>query len=477
MRAATPTANLIDVQALRVGMFVHLDVGWISHPFPLNSFKITSPQQVDTIRALGLERVRWNPQRSDLGDFDSRPGDPQAVARPATPAGSSARPERSSVFAEGSLAKASSGPERVGPAGRAVEATDEAPVARKKTATLAPSAEQRSEALAAQRATQRVCERQFAEAAKACKQVGDLVLAKPGDARDQAEALTRALTGKMLNEPDLRIRLLTEAAGDKQSLHAINVALISLLMGRAFGFGEADMLDLGVGAMLHDVGKVEMPLRVRHREETFTPAEQHDYEQHVAHGLVHAARMGLSAGATMVIAQHHEHADGSGFPNRLNTDRMSLGARIVSLVDRYDNLCNPYFLAKAMTPHEALSLLFAQGKTQYDTTILSGFIKMMGVYPPGSTVQLTDDRYAIVDSVNSSRPLKPNVLVYDRGVPRDEALLIDLQLAPGLGIRRSLKPLALPRPALDYLSPRPRTVYFFEPASAVEAVEALEAAA
>ena len=93
-----------------------------------------------------------------------------------------------------------------------------------------------------------------------------------------------------------------------------------------------------------------------------------------------------------MIAQHHEHADGSGFPLKLNTDRMTLAARIVALVDRYDNLCNPYFLAKAMTPHEALSLLFAQGKTQYDTTILSGFIKMMGVYPPGSTVQLTDDR-------------------------------------------------------------------------------------
>ena len=62
-------------------------------------------------------------------------------------------------------------------------------------------------------------------------------------------------------------------------------------------------------------------------------------------------------------------------------------------------------------------------------------------------------------------------------MPRDEALLIDLQLAPGLGIRRSLKPLALPRPALDYLSPRPRTVYFFEAADATEAIEALEAAA
>jgi len=464
MRAATSSANLIDVHALRVGMFVHLDVGWMSHPFPLNSFKITSPQQVDTIRALGVERVRWNPQQSDLGALDSRPGDPQAVAGAVDP-----------VAATGLRASRSPAPAEtlpVAPECTVDEAVVEAPVARRKASASAESPERRREALAAQRAAQRRCERQFAEAAKACKQIGDLVLAKPDDARDQAEALTRALTEKMLGEQDLRIRLLTEAAGDKQSLHAINVALISLLMGRAFGFGEADMLDLGIGAMLHDVGKIEMPLRVRHREETFTPAEQDDYEQHVAHGLVHAKRMGLSAGATAVIAQHHEHADGTGFPLKLNTDRMSLGARIVSLVDRYDNLCNPYFLAKAITPHEALSLLFAQGKTKYDTTILSGFIKMMGVYPPGSTVQLTDDRHAMVVGVSSTRSLKPSVVVHDPRVPREEALVLDLETAEGVGIRRSVRSVQLPRAAQEYLAPAQRMCYYFEPAGAARALAA-----
>jgi HD-GYP domain-containing protein (c-di-GMP phosphodiesterase class II) len=217
--------------------------------------------------------------------------------------------------------------------------------------------------------------------------------------------------------------------------------------------------------MLHDIGKSEMPLRVRHRDETFTPVEQRDYEEHVAHGLAMARRMTLSAGATLVIAQHHEHADGSGFPLKLNTDRMTVAARIVALVDRYDNLCNPYFAVKALTPHESLSLLFAQGKTKFDTSILGAFIRMMGVYPPGSTVQLTDDRYAMVVSVNSSRPLKPNVIVHDPKVPREEALTVDLETADGLGIRRSIKPMQLPPAAIDYLSPRERIAYFFEPAA------------
>src|SRR5580765_6590174 len=67
MKAATSTiTSEIDVQALRVGMFVHLDVGWMKHPFPLSSFRITSAAQVATIRSLGLRTVRWSPQRSDL---------------------------------------------------------------------------------------------------------------------------------------------------------------------------------------------------------------------------------------------------------------------------------------------------------------------------------------------------------------------------------------------------------------------------
>jgi NAD(P)-dependent dehydrogenase (short-subunit alcohol dehydrogenase family) len=174
--------------------------------------------------------------------------------------------------------------------------------------------------------------------------------------------------------------------------------------------------------------------------------------------------MGLSAGAMLVLAQHHEHADGSGFPLKLSAERISIGARIVALVNRYDNLCNPVQLSRALTPHEALSLLFAQARNRYDGSILNAFIRMMGVYPAGSVVQLTDERFAMVISVNAARPLKPCVLVHDpRGV-REEAVFLNLETAPDIGIRRSLAPAKLPRDALEFLSPRPRVSYFFEPA-------------
>lgn len=425
MKEAT-TLPLIDVQQLRIGMFIHLDGGWMSHPFPLSSFKIGSAAQIATIRSLGKQRIRWSPEKSDMDAVDTLPaGDPPEAAdtQPAAPL----RPQL------------------------AVVETPEAVERR-----------QRREALAAQRAALSLCENQFAEATRACKQVVDLAQSRPQDARAQSEALAQAFVNKMLGQQELCIRLLTEAAGDKASLHSVNVAVISLLMGKTFGLSTEEMVDLGVGAMLHDIGKIELPDRVRHREEHFTAAESQFYQEHVAHGVTFAKKMGLSAGASLVIAQHHENADGSGFPLKLSSDRMTTGARIVALVNRYDNMCNPHVPSRALTPHEALSLLFAQGKNRYDTAILGAFIRMMGVYPPGSVVQLTDDRYAQVVSVNSSRPLKPRVMVHDPRISRDEALVLNLENEPRLGIRRSLKPQALPRESLDYLSPRQRVAYFFE---------------
>lgn len=77
-------------------------------------------------------------------------------------------------------------------------------------------------------------------------------------------------------------------------------------------------------------------------------------------------------------------------------------------------------------------------------------------------VELTDGRHALVVSVNSSRPLKPQIVIYEPRVPREEALVEDLEHMPDIGIRRSLKPLQLPKAAFDYLSPRLRVCYFFE---------------
>ena len=454
MKTAHPPTDQIDVRELRVGMYVHLDIGWMSHPFPLSSFRIANQSQLATIRSLGLRTVRWSPQQSDpVNGGDASPATTLPGPLP-TRAGDAAN---DSGLGDGD----------------ALDTVPYALPAEDNVVDAATHARQRAHAerqrkLARQRAAEQRCTRQYVEAARTCKQTLELVHGKPQEARAQAEALSRAITAKMVGEQDLCIRMLVEGAGDKASMHAMNVAVISLLMGRCFGFVDEEMQDLGLGAMLHDVGKEELPQRLRHREDNFSPNELRVYQEHVELGLVQARRMGLSAGATAVIAQHHEHADGSGFPEKLNSDRMTMAARIVALVNRYDNLCNPHLLARAMTPHESVSLLFAQGRSKYDTSILGAFIKMMGVYPPGSTVQLTDDRYAMVVAVNSTRPLKPSVVVHDPATPRDEALVLDLESAVGLGIRRSVRPQQIPPTALDWLQPSTRVTYFFEPSATAD---------
>lgn len=409
----------IGVEELKVGMFVHLDLGWMSHPFPLSSFRIASAEQIDTIRSLGLRELRWSPEKSDLSAAASDPaegGTPPPAAAAEPPPSAEAR-----------------------------------------------QAAGRREAMAAQRAAQLLAERQYGEAAQAWRGIVDKLGQDAALAREQAEALARALLDKMLGDQELAIRTIAHANGDHGTAHALNVTVVSLLMGRAFGLDEQEMLDLGVGAMLHDIGKLELPDRLRYPEDGMTTVEQNVYREHVAHGVRQGKRMGLEPGALLVIAQHHEQADGSGFPQRLQIERLSGPARMVALVNRYDNLCNPLVAAKAVTPHEALSMLFAQGRQKYDSTMLAQFIRMMGIYPPGSLVQLTDDRYAMVMSVNSSRPLKPRVLVHDSRVPRNEALLLDLEACSDLGVRRSLKPSQVPAPSLDYLNPPRRVTYFFEP--------------
>ncbi len=434
--------STVAVQDLKIGMFVRLELGWMSHPFPLSSFRIASREQIATIRDLGLKQVTWVPEKSELADEDGR-----------APAG--VEPLAGSACA---------------PAGADDAATAAA-------AAAAAQAAERRALLQQQRDALQRCEAQYDEASEALRQVNALLDPDPSAAAQQAQSLARAMLDKMLVDGELCIRLLSSQGGDRLTAHALNVTVVSMLMGRTLGLAEADLLDLGTGALLHDIGKVDLPVRVHHPDEAFSSAELKAYRDHVNLGVARGRRMALTPEVLQILAQHHELADGSGFPARLGLDAMNPAARLVALVNRYDNLCNPGPRGTAITPHEAVSVLFAQSRSKFDMPILSGFIRMMGVYPAGSVVQLTDERYAMVMQVNSARPLKPRVLVHDPKVPRDEALLLDLERQPDLGIRRSLPAAKLPPAAASYLAPRSRITYYFDVQPAADGPSAGAAAA
>lgn len=411
---APPT---LPVSELRVGLYIHLDLGWMDHPFPLSSFKITSEQQIATLRGLGLKTVRYSPEKSD----------PPPASAP--------------LLSEPSPVAAVPLPDATAPV---------------------PDSNGRSDILQAQRQAQIQCERQYLESTRAVKAVFEQLAIAPQEAGAACAQLTRDMVGQLAGHEESALRLLAESHGDRATLHAMNVTVLSLLLGRVMGLDTPALEALGMAALMHDVGKMELPDRVRYRDDAFTAPHFKLYQEHVAHSVNKARQMGLQPTALLTISQHHEMADGSGFPLGLKAEKILPAARILALINRYDGLCNPPNPLKALTPHEALSLIFANLKARFESTTLNAFIRMMGVYPPGSVVQLTDERFALVMSVNSSRPLKPRVLVHDRLVASEDAILLDLQEEPTIGIQRSLRPDQLPYNARTYLSPRQRICYYFE---------------
>jgi len=141
---------------------------------------------------------------------------------------------------------------------------------------------------------------------------------------------------------------------------------------------------------------------------------------------------------------------------------MTPGARLISLINFYDNLCNPTDISKALTPHEALSYMFSQCRAKFDMRYLQLLIRSLGVHPPGSIVQLSNDAFAVVTSVNPKKPLRPWVLVYDEAVPKDEAIMINLEEDEGMRIVKSIRPALLSPKVAAYLNPRKRVTYFFD---------------
>jgi HD-GYP domain-containing protein (c-di-GMP phosphodiesterase class II) len=413
-------SSFIDTSEIQIGMFIELDLGWMAHPFPTSSFKVSSQKQIDIIAGLGLARVRYVPDRSDTVGAQTPP-----------------TPE--------------------------LETTPEPLPRRLPQASHYETQlrQQSAQKLQAQERSIFQCERRFGEALRQYRKTLEQLPTQPKVAAQQCHAMVSGFVDEMF-EGESAIRLLGETAGEKSSMHPVNVTVLTLLLGKALGLQHSEMVDLGMAAFLHDVGKAQLPDRVRWFEDTFTTAETKAYQEHAWHGVQTARAMEVSEPAVLAISQHHEMLDGSGFPLCLNDEQITLMGKVLALVNRYDNLCNPSRSSLSATPHEALGLIFSQGKARFDPRVMGTFVRMMGVYPPGSLVQLTDGRYAMVVTVNASLPQKPGLVVYEAGMAKQESLILELEHVPGVSIRRSIKPSALPAAERAYLAPRQRTAYFFE---------------
>ncbi len=452
------TLEYIEVSRLRVGMFVHIDNEAASPAFMRSGFLIKNETQLAQVRGLGLAKVRYSPKRSEVRPLSASP-DALSWVSLGVPGFADA-----SAVSNGGTKPADNGADNLaGPTAQLPE-PDSAAVAAasSEVANRRLAAAARRAILSEQQASIERCELQFNTMSRQLRSVLQMARSNPTQARQAVAAQVDSMVEQTSGIDEIAIRLLSEKAGQETTLHPMNVGVLSILLGRALRFDTALLAQLGLGALLHDIGKLELPDRLRWRNDQLPAAERRLFQSHVAHGVVLAKKMELPTAVIDVIAQHHEYANGSGYPQGLKGEQITPSARIVALVNQYDNLCNPGNPAQAMTPHDALAVIFARQRDAFDAAVLAAFIRMMGVYPPGSVLQLSDQRFAIVVSVNSERPLKPRIIIHEPEVPADEAIEVDLEHQPEIDIQRAIKPLQLPRAVFDYLSPRKRMCYFFE---------------
>ena len=408
------SAELESVSADRlcIGLYVHLDSGWMSHPFLFNQFKIKNQAQLDTLRRLGIKNFRYDPSRSDA----------QPLSTPSTTASTPiANAEEDEQFA----------------------------LKRQRMAQLREIRNDISRT-----------EHEFIRTADTVRNITRNLHSQPEQAYQDTTRLVDQMLADMLSKSDLLLHAMSSKLGNDIYFHSLNVTVLCMMLARAIELTPEESRDLGIAAMLHDAGKNEVPYSIRSKQEPLTAPERHLLEQHCMIGTTFARKMGASDTALTLILQHHEYLDGSGYPNKLSGDRISRPARALVIVNLYDNLCNPIHAANAMTPSEALSRMFSQHKAQLDPTILQTFIRMLGIYPPGSIVQLSNQMPGLVLSVNPASPLRPEILVYDPDVPRDQALIIKLENEPDLKIEKNMRPAKLAPEVRNYLSPNANITYF-----------------
>ncbi len=420
MPTPPPQDFVVTPEQLCVGLFVHLDLPWFSPPFSFNSFKIRTAEQVKTLRELGVTRFRYDPERSDIQPRGLAPA-PEPLASP-PPFGDD--PATSAALAS----------------------------KRERIARLAQRKRQVIEV-----------EKAFIKAAGVMRNINKNLFARPKECLEEVDELVNQMVIAFLDQPEVALHVMGEhSAGEETYFHGLNVSILSMMLAKELGFTRPQSQQLGVGALLHDIGLADIPERVARARHELTTPERHLRELHCDYGVRLGKQIGLPEGVLRIIAQHHELADGSGYPKHLKGDQIDPLARIVSLVNYYDNLCNPSDLAKALTPHEALSMMFAQRRGKFDARALQVMIRSLGVYPPGSVVKLSNDALALVSSVNPVKPLRPWVTVFDPDVPRDEAIMLDLEQEPDINITKALRPIHLPPEVYEYLSPRKRVTYYFD---------------
>ena len=194
--------------------------------------------------------------------------------------------------------------------------------------------------------------------------------------------------------------------------HCLNVCILAIAFGRHLGMSEADLEKLGLCGLLHDVGKMKIDPEVLNKPSSLTEKEFSIMKAHSIHGRnLLMASPGIPNSTIDVAYSHHEKMDGTGYPRGLKSSGISELAKMIAIVDAYDAMTADRCYSPSIPSTEALKIIFKDRGTHFDDRLALEFIKSVGLYPPGTLVELVNGLVAIVFETNSKFRHLPKIIV------------------------------------------------------------------
>ncbi len=290
----------------------------------------------------------------------------------------------------------------------------------------------------------------------------DVRLGRPIDV-ERLQALVADMVASVIRNPDALIWF-TQLREQHvyTALHSIRVAILALVLGRHLDLAVSELHVLGVGALLHDIGKLKVPGELLDKPEPLTDPEFELIKTHVPAGVkILEAASRIPVAAIEVAACHHERYTGGGYARGLAGDRIGLFGLIGAIVDSYDAMTSDRAYRQGRSPYEALGTLYAMRDKGYHAGLVDQFIQCLGTYPIGSVVELTNGAIGVVIAVNPRRYLRPTVALALNAdnTPCPERTILDLGATPRSGpgavdVRRVLAPGAHGVQGADYMPGR-----------------------
>ncbi|MDP3038060.1 MAG: HD domain-containing phosphohydrolase [Rhodocyclaceae bacterium] len=259
--------------------------------------------------------------------------------------------------------------------------------------------------------------------------ISDKIKAVVGLVAEMAESIER--------NPDAMIWLTRLRSSDEYSYdHAVDVSVHLMVLSRFLGMPATTVELLGQVGLMQDIGKINLPESLLRKQETLTDEELALMHSHVASSIeILLDQPNFSHEALSIIGSHHERFDGSGYPRRIQGEKLGLHAELAGLIDCYCAMLRQRAYCSAVSSQHALEQLMAMRDTKFRAPLVDQLIQCIGLYPIGTLVELNSGEVGVVIQQNQVRRLKPRVMIVlgpDKSIERRPRTL-DLIMEPATG--------------------------------------------